>query len=399
MPRAKKPHLKKRKDGYYVCRYKDQWFYSLDETDCLAQRQEYKDLEKAGDLSLLTGPKLCDYAEKYMRSAKTGTAAHTRNEAKIQMRKLTDALGDKYLADILPSDIREVYSSAFAGLSDSYIRRSAQLYRALFDAAVDDGYLKRNPARQESAKPHKGTQGGHRAITPQEREWIENLCTDHRAHAAVMAMLYAGIRPQEMKALDIDRSVDFKAGEIKLMDFVHMQNYNQYEITGKGKTDKAARVIPLFTPLRKALTGKHGLLITAADGKSAVTVTAWRSVYDSYVAAMETAINGCPRRWWGKTREHKKILAEGKPLPEWIPFTVVPYDLRYSFCTWCRDNHVELKTCVRWMGHKDAKMILRIYDDAPDSRSKSEAERLEKTLFRSGNGSGSESEQAEKPTA
>ena len=43
--------------------------------------------------------------------------------------------------------------------------------------------------------------------------------------------------------------------------------------------------------------------------------------------------------------------------------------------------------------HKDAKMILRIYDDAPDSRSKSEAERLEKTLFRSGNGSESENEQ------
>lgn len=397
MPRAKKTRLKKRSsDGCYVCRYKDQWFYSTSEADCLAQREEYKRLEKAGELSLAFGPKLSDFAEKYMRSAKTGTAAHTRNEAKIQMRKLTGALGDKYLADILPSDIREVYASAFAGLSDSYIRRSAQLYRALFDAAVDDGYLKRNPARQESAKPHKGTQGGHRAITPQEREWIETLCTDHRAHAAVMAMLYAGIRPQEMKALDIDRSVDFKKGEIKLIDFAHLENYNRYKVTSKGKTDRAGRVIPLFTPLRKALEGKHGLLITGASGEM-VTVTAWKSVYASYVHAMETAINGCPRRWWGKTREHKKILAEGKPLPEWIPFTVVPYDLRYSFCTWCRDNHVELKTCVRWMGHKDAKMILRIYDDAPDSRSKSEAERLEKTLFRSGNGSGSEEGKPETP--
>ena len=47
MPRQKKQRLKKRADGYYVCRYKDQWFWSLDEADCLAQRQEYKDLEKA----------------------------------------------------------------------------------------------------------------------------------------------------------------------------------------------------------------------------------------------------------------------------------------------------------------------------------------------------------------
>ena len=46
MPREKKQHLKKRKDGYYVCRYKDQWFYSLDEDDALAQRAEYKRLER-----------------------------------------------------------------------------------------------------------------------------------------------------------------------------------------------------------------------------------------------------------------------------------------------------------------------------------------------------------------
>lgn len=393
MPRAKKQRLKRRADGYYVCRYKDQWFYSLDEADCLAQREEYKSLEKSGEAGLLTGPKLRDYADKYLRSAKTGTSSHTRQEARIQMRKLTDALGEKYLADIRPSDIREVYSSAFDGLSDSYIRRSAQLYRALFDAAVDDGFLRRNPARQESAKPHKGTVGGHRAITDQERTWIETLCTDHRAHAAVMAMLYAGIRPQEMKALDISKSVDFKAGEIRLVDFAHLDGSNRYVVTSKGKTDNAARVIPLFSPLRAALSGKKGLLITTASGKP-VTVTAWKSVYASYVCAMETAINGCPRRWWGKTREHKKILADGGNLPDWIPFTVVPYDLRHSFCTWCRDNGVELKTCVRWMGHADAKMILKIYDAAPDSRAKLEAEKLEKRLIRSGNGSGSELEQA-----
>ena len=39
------------------------------------------------------------------------------------------------------------------------------------------------------------------------------------------------------------------------------------------------------------------------------------------------------------------------------------------------------------MGHTDAKMILKIYDDAPDSRSKLEAEKLENKLFRSENGS------------
>ena len=47
------------------------------------------------------------------------------------------------------------------------------------------------------------------------------------------------------------------------------------------------------------------------------------------------------------------------------------------------------------MGHKDAKMILKIYDEASDNRSQKEAERLKKTLFRSGNGSGEKSERSE----
>ena len=68
-------------------------------------------------------------------------------------------------------------------------------------------------------------------------------------------------------------------------------------------------------------------------------------------------------------------------MPEWIEFTVVPYDLRHSFCTWARDHNVELKVCIKWMGHSDAKMVLQIYDEGPDARSKSEADRIEKEVF------------------
>jgi integrase len=93
------------------------------------------------------------------------------------------------------------------------------------------------------------------------------------------------------------------------------------------------------------------------------------------------------KRWYGRTREHKAILAAGGKLPPWIPFTVTPYDLRHSFCTACRNLEppVELHTVIVWMGHADATMILRIYDDVT-GREASEAERL-KSAFRSQNGS------------
>lgn len=391
MPREKRQHLKKRADGYFVCRYKDQWFYSLDEDDALEQRKEYKRLEKLHQGAI---PSVSEYANKWIVRAYPELSPYSMNQLKIHLRKLTDLYGDLPVTSVKPSQIKSVYSAAYLGLSNSYIKAGKALFCALFDAIVADGYIVTNPARAKAAKPQKGTEGSHRQITPQERTWIETLCTDHRAWPAVMAMLYSGIRPQEMKALKVDRDVDFDAELITLHESAHRDGFNRYVLTNKGKTPKAMRSIPLFPPLKTALTGRTGYVITQTDG-SQITVGSWKRAWESYVVCMESAINGCRKRWYGRTKEHKAILDAGGQLPPWIEFTVVPYDLRHSFCCMCRDNGVEMNTCIRWMGHKDAKMILRIYDEASDARSAKEAEKLKKTLFRSENGSIENSETSE----
>lgn len=401
MPRAKKQRLKQRADGRYACRYKDQWFYGASSDEALDAREAYKLAELAGEKppSQVT---VREYAGKWLPVARAHVARSTYNESVAQMEKLLDELGDELICAIKPTQIKGVWSARFLGYSNSYIKGSRTLYAGLFDAAVADGICTVNPVRSQAAAPHKGTFGGHRAITPQEREWIQTLCTDHRAWPAVMTMLYAGLRPAEVKALDIDKSVDLEQGVIRLTDFVHLDGSNHYKVTERGKTDLAAREIPIFAPLREALKDRHGLLIPSASGKQ-VSVRAWRTVWDSYVSDMEAAINGMQKRWYRRTREHKAILAEAGKLraegrdadadaveakiPPWIPFTVRPYDLRHSFAAWCRDNHVELNTVVRWMGHADATMVLRVYDEVSDSRSAAEAARLEAILNGSQNGS------------
>ena len=385
MPRVKKQHLKRRPDGRYACRYKGEWFYGYTEYEALQARDDYKQAEREGNV-LKPSVTVAAYAAAWLPVARPAVSDSTYHGLAIHLDHLIKHLGDIPMAEVLPLQIKEVYSSEYLGRSQSYIQGAKQIYTALFDSAVENKICRTNPVRFKDAQPHSGTVGGHRAITDQERWWITHYCTDHRAHAAVMAMLYAGLRPQEMKALDIDTAVDFEAGTITLTDFAHMDGSNHYEINGQGKTDNAARTIPLFTPLRQALKGKSGLLITTVSGKQ-VTVQAWRSAWESYVFAMETAINGCEKRWYGRTKEHKAILDAGGKLPPWKDFTVVPYDLRHSFCTMCRDNGVELKTCVRWMGHADAKMVLKIYDEASDARSAREAAKLENRLFGSQNGS------------
>ena len=389
MPRQKKQILKRRKDGRYACRYKDRWFYSLvSSDDALAQREAYIRAEKNGEFRHKTVT-VFEYGSEWLKIAYPAVSDSTFRGLSIHLQHLVNRLGGVPIREVRPLQIKEVYSTEYKNVSNAYLKAAKQLFCSLFDAAVADGICNSNPAR--ATKPHKGTEGGHRAITPQEREWINTYCHDHRFYPAVITMLYAGIRPQEAKALTIEKAYD--GNVLHITETAHRKGNNQYEITEQGKTKNAIRDIPIFPPVEAILKGRKGLLITTAKGKQ-ITSTTWRNAYNSYKTCMETAINGCHKRWYGRTKEHKKILADGGKLPEWVEFTVVPYDLRHSFCTWGRDLGVELHTMISWMGHADATMIMKIYDEVSDNRSDSQAKKVLKKAFRSQNGS-----QKSKPNA
>lgn len=367
MPRPKKQHLKRRKDGRYCCVYHGHQFMGNTEDEALAKRDEYKRREQLEEI-IRENPTVGQYAERWLPLHKAGIRANTYNLHVLFMEKLCAVIGDMYVRNVRPSNLKEVYAQQYSGMSDSYIKHAKAQYVAFFAAAVEDGLLRTNPAASESAKPHRGTKNPHRAITTEERMLIETVALDHKMHPAAIVMLYAGLRPQEVKALKIDRDVDFGKGVIHIREFVHMGERGKYEISGEGKTPKSVRDVPLFAPVREALQGRKGYLLTDAGGKPAGK-KAWRCGWESYRYAMEVHLNG-------KRKQFRK-----KDDPPWQTFDVLPYDLRHTFATWCRDNLVELHTCVEWMGHVDASMILKIYDAVTDTRSQKEAERLEKMLI------------------
>lgn len=380
MPRPKKQKLKRRKDGRYVAIYKGKPFYGSSSDEALAAREQFKQLEMNTLADAVLSPPLESYAKKWLQSYNPNVSFTTMVKIKLTIQKLIDKYGYYRLDEIKPADLKNLYTDAFSGCSDCYIKTAAALYRTFFDSAVDEGYCKINPARAKSANPHRGKIGSHRAITDEERKWIETLCTDHRMHPAAMVMLYAGLRPQEVKALDISKAANFKTMELHITDCVHKLDNNKYYINNIGKTAKADRIVPIFPPLYKAIKNINGPIVSNQDGKM-ITAQGWASLWKSYTLSMEKAINGYPYWMYGNTKEHKKLLAENKPLPPYTRFTVVPYDLRHSFCTFCRNNGVEINTTIHWMGHANANMILKIYDEYSQVRGQREAQKINNNVF------------------
>lgn len=375
MPREKKPTLKRRKDGRYRCVYHGLQFYGDTPEEAFSARDEYKRNEQRGFSKRQT---VSEYALPWLKRSYPSVADSTYTGLAIHLQHLIDQIGNKPICDVIPSDIKQIYADQYAGLSNSYIRSAKQLFCALFDAAQADGLIAFNPARDKSAKPHTGKRPKERILTKSERAYIEKRCTNHRMHPAVMMMLYAGLRPQECKALIIDRDVDFENDVITVRSTAHIDG-QKYAFTDEMKTDWSTRHIPLFPPLKRALNGKKGYLITSAHGER-VTIQTWKTAWNSYLYCMETEINGISKRWYGKTNEQKKLADEGN-LPAWIEFDIVPYTLRHAFCAFCRDSGVDINTCKRWMGHADAKMILKVYDSVSDDREENERKKVEKRLI------------------
>lgn len=360
MPRQ---HLTRRKDGRYACRYKDQWFMGATEKEVLDAREEYKLRERMGRNPSKEATTVRAYAAKWLPIHKSQVATKCYNDYARQINVLIDAIGDMRMVDVTPTDIMAVWQH-YAGYSSSTISRSRHLFNALFDTAMEDGVCQRNPCRSKHAQPGKGTSGSHRPITDEERQQI--LSSDHFFRPAVMTMLYAGLRRGEALAINIDEDVDFDAHVIHVRHAIRFDS-NQ-PIIASAKTEAGFRDVPMVSILENELRGLHGFLAPARKTGGLMSESAFKSAWDGFCRSIECKTNGVSQKRW-RDKE-----------AEWQEFTVRPHDLRHSYCTMLRDAGVDLKLAMRWLGHADEKMILRIYDHVTEFRTQQALNSIESML-------------------
>lgn len=255
-----KRSYKRREDGRIRVKYHEHYFYGETQTEAIRKRDAFINAEKAGLQS--EQKTVREFVMEWLPIAKASVSDKCYNDYARQLDKLTRVVGGMVLDSVKPSDIKAVWTE-YLGMSQSTIHRARMIFNALFEAAVADGYCRTNPCKPAQAQPHRGTAGTHRCITDEERQLILN--TPHRFRLAAMVMLYAGLRRGECLALNIDKNVDTEKGLITIEQAIRYDG-NQ-PITSAPKTSAGKRTVPLLQPLREALEGHHGLVMTSAKGK------------------------------------------------------------------------------------------------------------------------------------
>lgn len=318
-----------------------------------------------------------EYGETWLDTYRTECNPMQRRQYQNFINYASKHFGKKMLRSITATDVQRLYNT-LSGYSQSHINKFTSTIRSIFRAALQDGVIIRSPA--EMAQPSKGQSGSHRALEMWERKLIETTYGEHDFGPAAMVMLYAGLRRGEVLYLNVDRDVDFQKKTLTVRGAVSFCKGNRGVVT-EGKTANAQRTIPMADPLAEALRGRHGLLLTKEDG-GMMSQAAFDRKYQSYITFLERKLNGYPRCQYGRTRAHKALLAEGKPLPPFQEIDIRCHDFRVTFCTTCYNAGIPPKTIQVWMGHADTKLVMDVYTKLTAEKEQADALRLNRFLCR-----------------
>lgn len=369
MPQKK---MNRRADGYYKFTYKGKQFYGKTQKEARAKRDAYIAEEQAG-IDVLTHEKseFLKYSLHWIEVFRVEC-----NPRQIfQYKHLVELVAPKFpihMKDITMQDVQKMLNS-MSCYSPSYVSKCMTTLRGIFSTAVAEGVITKNP--MEAAKrPKTKKVEGHRALEQWERDLVRSTWSEHDFGPAGMIMMYAGLRRGEMLYINIDRDIDFEKKTITVCGAVSYQD-GTHPVVTEGKTAAAQRTIPLVKPLEEALKGRHGLLLPMKNGQL-MSLQAFSSKYKSYMCFLETKLNGCPKRWYGKTNEHLELLAAGKKLPPWREVKIRCHDFRVDFCTRNYEAGIPIKTLEKWMGHADAQMIMKIYAKLTEDQEKADALKL-----------------------
>ena len=225
------------------------------------------------------------------------------------------------------------------------VERYLSAASAVFEYAIENRAIDFNPCRYVQI-PKAAKTSERRALTPEERKWVEEM--PHRAQLPAMLMMYSGLRKGEVTALlwsDIDfnnhtitvsKSYDFKQGRIK-----------------EPKTASGVRVVTVPGKLIDYLKTqpKKGIYVVTTKSGRMMTLNAWKSLWESYMLELNFR--------YGKTTEKRERHDPRGQIMSIEPFTM--HSLRHTFCTIMYEAGIDVLTAKEQMGHSDVKTTLSIY--------------------------------------
>lgn len=311
----------------------------------IKKREKLKKLEE-GSLVVQSKITLSKWADICISTYKVGvTDVYLASYANRVRATVLNYLGNMQLKSIKPINCQKCLNLQ-AGNSVYQIKQTKQILNFLFEKAVDNNLIIKNPAKDLSLP--LGSKAARRAITEYEFEHLYKIASSKPEYYIFLATYYCGCRPSEARGLlGADIKIDKKTG----FPLLHIRG------TKSAKSDRKVPIPEEFYNLIKA-SSRLGYLFPDPKGNK-LEKWNYKARWDALVNDMNISM-GC-------------ASYKGKAVP---PLAVsndfVPYNLRHSFCTNLQKSGVDIRVAQSLMGHSDIKLTANIYthsdtDDVVDA--------------------------------
>ncbi|MEU1708281.1 site-specific integrase [Streptomyces sp. NPDC005706] len=300
------------------------------------------------------------YAEDWLASQTTDPATRVAVESRLRLHAFP-YLGSRPLASFQPSHIRSwARLLEDTGAASSYRRVIFGNVSAVLSAAVDDGYLARNPCRAGSVRPPKPSPGRVTPWSP-DRVFAVRAGMPDRLRAMVDVGAGCGLRQGEIFGLAVD-DVDPLSGVLHVTQQVKL--VNGHLIYAPPKNNKL-RDVPLPDSVASVLA-KHMTAFPPVE----VTLPWLRSDGPPVTKLLyfSTQEGGALRRNDFNTHAWKPALASAGIIP--VPGVGERYKesredgmhaLRHFYASVLLDSGESVKAVSTYLGHSDAGFTLRTY--------------------------------------
>ena len=314
-------------------------------------------------------PTVKEYCEKWLLMQSAHIRATTLADYTSKVKNyIIKPLGHMYMADVTPDDVKLAVLPA-AKKSESVYRSVNMLMKCIFYSAEDSHIIDENPTKKLSAKggvPQKGKE----ALNDEQVELLLDSIKGLPPYVFVMLGLYAGLRREEILALQWDCvHLDGDAPYLSVERAWHTE-HNRPVILTDLKTEAAKRKVPLpnrvVECLKEARDNSHSDFVVANSEGGPLSYTQFKRVW-TYITTRTAKERTYYRYVNGKKIKHvlHPVLGEAAPHNNQVvyslDFDVHPHQLRHTYITNLISAQIDPKTVQYLAGHKNSKITMDIY--------------------------------------
>ena len=314
-------------------------------------------------------PTVAEYCEKWllMQSVHIRATTLTDYTSKIQ-RHIIKELGQKRMADVTLDDI-QLALVPVSQKSASVYKSVVILYKSIFRAAKESHVIDENPTIYLDSKGGV-PQEERQALTDEQAERLLDAIRGLPPYVFVMIGLYAGLRREEILALQWDSVyLDTDTPYLTVRRAWHTE-HNRPVILTELKTKAAERNIPLPVCLAECLKAAKAIstsdyVVANRDGEP-LSYTQFKRLWQ-YIVTRTVKERSYYRYEDGKRIKHtvtpvlgEKAAHNGRVVYS-LDFEVTPHQLRHTYITNLIHSSVDPKTVQYLAGHENSKITMDIY--------------------------------------